>query len=514
MSSQERLRAASARARRALHGALLLLVAGACTPAVTTVSPAATLRFLLINDVYVADTAADGSGGVARAAALRDSLAKQGPAVFVLAGDFLSPSLLSKWYSGRQMLDALNAAKLDYVTFGNHEWELSQDTLLSRISHSRFRWTLANCTRSDGSPFPGVSRWDTATVGGIKVGYFGVTVAGDYPRYVRCTDADSAAHSAIAALAGAGAQLIVGITHQNLETDSALLAREPRLDLILGGHEHEWHNISVNGRYVVKADANARTAQVVTVSRLAGGFLERTRLDTLSPAVGLDAATQSVVDRWQDSLRKRLGSERLIAHASAPLEGRDAASRFRESSLGDLVTDAMRVGTGSDVALITSGTMRIDQVLPAGAITNYELESIFLFADESHVLTFPITGKRLRELLEHSFSDGVWGHGGFAQVSGIRFDYSLAQPSGQRIVGPIRMLDGSTLDDARVVRLSFGYFPACLGGDRYQVPEAAEACKAVASTPRTVDLVTRYLTTSLGGNVNPPPADRMTKLDR
>lgn len=501
-------------ARGILQAALFLCLAAACTPSVTVVGSAAPLRFLLINDVYVADTAADGSGGVARAATLRESLAKQGPVVFVLAGDFLSPSLLSKWYSGRQMLDALNAAKLDYVTFGNHEWELRQDTLESRIAHSRFRWTSANCTRADGTSFPGVSRWDTTTIGDLKVGFFGTTLQGDYSRYVRCTDADSAAHYAIASLVGAGARFIVGITHQNVETDSALLAREPRLNLILGGHEHEWHDVSVGGHHVVKADANARTAQIVTVSPESGAFLQSTRLDTLSRAAGLDAATQSVVDRWQDSLRKRLGPERVIAHANAPLEGRDLASRFRESSLGDLVTDAMRIGTGSDVALLTSGTMRIDQVLPAGAITNYELESILLFADESHVVTFPITGKRLRELLEHSVSDGVWGHGGFAQVSGIRFEYSLAQPSAQRIIGPIRMLDGSTLDDARVVRLSFGAFPACLGGDKYQVPEAAETCKAVASTPRTVDLLTRYFVADLGGKVNPPPADRMINRGR
>jgi 5'-nucleotidase/UDP-sugar diphosphatase len=496
-------------ARRILRASLLLYLTAACTPSVTVTGSAAPIRFLLINDVYVADTAADGSGGVARAAALRNSLAKQGPVVFALAGDFLSPSLLSKWYSGRQMLDALNAAQLDYVTFGNHEWELRQDTLESRIVHSRFRWTSANCTRTDGSSFPGVSRWDTTTIGGVKVGFFGTTLQGDYSRYVRCTDADSAAHSAIGSLIATGAQFIVGITHQNLETYSALLVREPRLDLILGGHEHEWHDVSVGGRHVVKADANARTAQVVTVSPVGGQFLQSARLDTLSRTVGLDIGTQRVIDGWQDSLRKRLGPERTIAHATAPIEGRDLASRFRESSLGDLVTDAIRIGTKSDVALLTSGTMRIDQVLPAGAMTNYELESIFLFADESHVVTFAITGKRVRELLEHSFSDGVWGHGGFAQLSGLHLDYSLARPSGQRISGPIRLLDGGILDDARIIQLSFGAFPACLGGDRYQVPEAAGACKAVASTPRTVDLLTHYLVTDLGGKVTPPPADRM-----
>ena len=68
------------------------------------------VRFLSINDVYVADTLADDRGGLARVATVRKRLADQGPIVFVLAGDVLSPSLTSKYYRGRQMIEAMNAA--------------------------------------------------------------------------------------------------------------------------------------------------------------------------------------------------------------------------------------------------------------------------------------------------------------------------------------------------------------------------------------------------------------------
>ena len=99
-----------------------------------------------INDVYVADTLSDGQGGLARVATVRNRLADQGPVLFVLAGDLLSPSLLSKYYGGRQMVEALNAAKLDYATFGNHEFELELDTLVARIEASTFNWLSSNCT--------------------------------------------------------------------------------------------------------------------------------------------------------------------------------------------------------------------------------------------------------------------------------------------------------------------------------------------------------------------------------
>ena len=64
----------------------------ACSAATTPAPVTQPLRFLLINDVYFGDTLRDGSGGLARVASLRDSLAKTGPVTFVLAGDFPASS--------------------------------------------------------------------------------------------------------------------------------------------------------------------------------------------------------------------------------------------------------------------------------------------------------------------------------------------------------------------------------------------------------------------------------------
>ncbi|HEU4953683.1 MAG TPA: metallophosphoesterase, partial [Gemmatimonadales bacterium] len=128
-------------------GALGLGLAAACMPGPKPPAPLKPVRLLLINDVYVADTLNDGSGGLARVATVRQRLADQGPILFVLAGDVLSPSLLSKYYGGRQMVEALNAAQLDYATFGNHEFELPRDTLVARIAESNFHWISSNCTQ-------------------------------------------------------------------------------------------------------------------------------------------------------------------------------------------------------------------------------------------------------------------------------------------------------------------------------------------------------------------------------
>ncbi|HUQ46663.1 MAG TPA: 5'-nucleotidase C-terminal domain-containing protein [Gemmatimonadaceae bacterium] len=488
------------------------ILLAACTTTQAPTPANAPLRFLLINDVYFGDTVRDGTAGLARVAALRDSLATTGPATFVLAGDFLSPSLLSKWYRGEQMIQELNAAKVDRVTFGNHEFELDRDTLISRVANSRFKWTSANCMMAEGTPFPGVSRWDTSTISGAKVGVFGITLVSDYRRYVKCSNADSAAHVAIAELKGAGAEVIYGLTHQTKEADSLLMLREPDINFILGGHEHEWHRIILGGRRLIKADANSRTAQLLTLTRTSTGWAQTDELIKIDKKLPFDPATQKVVSAWNDSIVKRLGPERVIATTEFPIDGRDAVNRARESALGDLVTDAMRIGTGSDAAIMNSGTMRIDDVLDPGPITNYQLESIFLFADETRIMTFPITGARLREVLEHGVAEGSVGKGPYLQVSGLKYTWDHRKPTGSRIVGDIRKTDGTVIKATDTIRLSMNVYPACEGGDGYVVPEAKPSCDARANTPRAVDLVLKHVTQNPGGKVQTPPAGRVTRM--
>jgi 5'-nucleotidase len=462
-----------------------------------------------VNDVYVADTMADGSGGLARVATVRQRLADQGPVLFVLAGDVLSPSLLSKYYNGRQMVEAFNAARLDYATFGNHEFELPLDTLELRIAESHFKWISSNCSRADGTPFPKVLPWDTLRVSGHKVGLFGLTLVGNYRKAYRCTDPDSAAHRAIDTLTALGADLVVAITHQTIEADRDLLSHESHLDLILGGHEHEWHDSVVSGRHVVKADANSRTAQFVTLWGSKGEWRQAVGLVKMDNRLPDDTAVAAVVDRWQDSLRSRLGPERSLGRTSVAIDARDEIGRRRESMLGDLVADAMRAGTGADVAVLNAGTLRLDDVIRPGPLSNYQLESIFLFADETRVLTVPLTGARLRDILEHGVADGSLGKGGFLQVSGLSFTFDPAAPSGKRLVGDVRRPSGGAIGAADTLRVAIPVYPACDGGDGYDVPEAAGACGDRGSAPRAADLLMKYVGDSLRGVVAAPPAGRI-----
>ena len=85
-----------------------------------------------MNDVYQLEPM-NGRGGLARVATLVRGLRAQTPqTLFVLAGDTLSPSILSTIFQGRQMVEVWNAIGLDAAVFGNHEFDFGPALLRIR----------------------------------------------------------------------------------------------------------------------------------------------------------------------------------------------------------------------------------------------------------------------------------------------------------------------------------------------------------------------------------------------
>ena len=492
--------------------------AGRAPRAATGSADGAMVRMLLVNDVYVTDTLRDGTGGLYRVAALRDSIerASGSRVLFVLAGDVLSPSVLGKWYGGAQMVDGFNAARLDLATIGNHEFDGSRANLVARLGESRFPWLSGNCGEADGSPFPGVRGWDTLRVNNVKVGIFGTTVVRDYPAYVQCRDADSSTTALVDTLVAQQADLVVGLTHRFIFEDSATLHTELRLQAILGGHEHDGRRMLYDGRLLVKAVSNSRTAVLVTFRTVRGTWQVSDQSFEIGRGMREDSVTLASVQRWRDTLTRRIGPDRVLGIAPEPINAVDSISK-RESRFGNMITDGMRAGTGADVAMINSGALRFDDVMAAGPITRHMIEGIFLFADETRAVTFPITGARLRELLEVGVGRGGLGGGPYPQVSGVRFSVDARRPSGSRVVGDLRRDDGRVIGAAEIIRVTFVTYPACRSGDGYRIPEAADACARIVadptSAPRTVDLVLQHLE-RMNGRIVAPLEGRVTRLDR
>lgn len=78
------------------------------------------LKIIQINDVYKLDWLP-----YYKACKEKESLNFDGVVIGALPGDFLSPSALSSLDRGASMVDCLNLAGMDYVSFGKNPFFLS-----------------------------------------------------------------------------------------------------------------------------------------------------------------------------------------------------------------------------------------------------------------------------------------------------------------------------------------------------------------------------------------------------
>ena len=421
-------------------------------------APGPGFTILQINDTYkIEGLRAGAEGGLARVRTLRRQLEGEGRPVLVLhAGDFLFPSVMSKYLKGVPMVEALNLLDGDagfderlFVTPGNHEFDNPDPQLLfDRIAQSRFTWVSSNlkvrapgeaAVRPLGDSFPNVKDHVVLELGGIRVGIFSVTLDDQTRPWVEY-GYDRATRKAtlgrvLDALASAGAEFVVGLTHQEVGEDE-WLAHEfgDRIDWIVGGHEHVALTRKVGRTTITKADADAKSAYRIDVRRIAESGHELVATGTL---VELGAAMPVDPDMVREvasslvtlarTVEEQTGRRLLdvVATTEHLLEGTEPAIRGRETALGDFLCDILRERLGTDLALVNGGAIRVNDDVPAGGnLRVYELEGIFYYDDRPVV--FAITGRELLDLLRESVSQATLGHGRFLQVSGLRFRYHVA----------------------------------------------------------------------------------------
>src|SRR5262249_12367197 len=140
--------------------------------------PPERLTILQFNDHYILEPVDARRGGMARIATLVSRARAESPhTVLALAGDTISPSVMSAYLQGTQMIGAWNQLGLDVATFGNHEFDFGPAILQQRVRESRFVWLSANVLdRATGQPFGGARGEYLLERGRVTVGLFGLTL--------------------------------------------------------------------------------------------------------------------------------------------------------------------------------------------------------------------------------------------------------------------------------------------------------------------------------------------------
>ncbi|MDO8333911.1 MAG: 5'-nucleotidase C-terminal domain-containing protein [Nitrosomonas sp.] len=325
----------------------------------------------------------------------------------------------------------MNHFGLNYATFGSHEFDIKENQFKQRLQEAKFTWISSNVLNADGRSLSNVHQnliipfTDKKSGKSFKIDIFGLTLTTNKPDYISYTDPLTTAGNQVRQLAKT-ADFIIALTHQTMDDDIQLLQAYPQIGLLLGGHEHtNFQNWRGNFTPLLKADANVRSVYVIDIYYHLQ--TEKTEIkptfvpinDTLTE----DTTVKAVVDQWMkiafDAFREQgFQPEQVVAITKEPLDGLASNVRNTSTNLTQLIAQSMlRAYPDTDLSIYNSGSIRIDDILPVGNITVYDVIRILPFG--GNVQLASIKGHLLIKILNQGIANT--GTGGFLQSANTQY---------------------------------------------------------------------------------------------
>ncbi|MGI8619860.1 MAG: bifunctional metallophosphatase/5'-nucleotidase [Gemmatimonadaceae bacterium] len=453
---------------------LLALAGAACAPqgAISATSPMGPfLRIIGTNDFHGAlEPRADSAGvqlggGAYVAAAIRAAAAECAPRCEVLlldGGDMFQGTPASNSAYGKPVVELYNELGYAAAALGNHEFDWGIDTLRARMRDARFNILGANVRYADGRDVEWIPNDTIVVRGRARVGIIGLstqqtptTTRPQNVAHLRFVDPAPVVDAHTRSLRARGATHVVVVGHVGGQCgttcegeifDLARAITEP-VDAIVSGHSHSRLDTTVNGVPIVQARSSGRAIDVLDVP-FAGSSPARGEVrPVLTAQITPDKAAAAIVARWTALVADEFS--RPVAVLPERLSGGGA-----QYSLGNLIADAQRAATGTDVAVMNSGGIRAD--LASGQITYGQIFEVQPF--DNTLVRVTMAGSDLRKYLQQIVARGRPN----AHVSGASIVYSGDSGGAGRI--DTLLVAGRPVDDAASYTVSINDFMAA-GGD-------------------------------------------------
>ncbi|MEK7486927.1 MAG: 5'-nucleotidase C-terminal domain-containing protein [Planctomycetota bacterium] len=402
---------------------------------------------------------------------VRQDNQKQNITTFLFyAGDLLQGTVMSTVFQGEPDIQILNMMNVDAGCPGNHELDFGFETMLKICREDNlFPIVCTNLyeeTTISGTgnylyhrPLPSFvvlekEKIRLAVIGAITPDAKWTTHPKNVQNLIFTNPVLEVA--GIAEHMNDKVDMVVVVSHCGKELDRDI-AKQPGVDLVIGGHDHVLLDPPEKiglvpvcqagdyGDYLGRIDFRLEKGQPV--------FLQN-RFYPITEELPEDEIVAGIVARYAGKLSSKLGQ--VIGKTLVPLDGERAHIRWDETNLGNLIADSMRVITKAEIALINSGGIRAS--IQEGPITIDQVYQVLPFSNT--LVTGYYQGSQILEMLNRSVSFPQGSeNGAFLQVSGITFEIVDCKP--QNI-----LIGNESLQLTKKYKVAITDFMAA-GGDGY-----------------------------------------------
>lgn len=478
------------------------------------------------------DAAGECFGGIARLKTIIDDTRakyEDGNSLLLSAGDNFQGSLYYTTYKSKVVSDFFNQMGFDVVATGNHEFDDGPEEFLKFIEAAEFPIIGGNFDVTKDEGLRGKIKGSfVIEVGGEKIGIIGATTE-DTPEIASVGDVEfhdviQYVRGASEALDAAGVNKIILLSHIGYTIDQQVAASLPLVDVIVGGHSHTLLSNTAEGAagpYPTMVTNPVGIEVPVVQANQYGKYLgdiaitwddEGNVIKAEGEPYLIDASVAANED-FKSQLETLLGpieemTSQVIGSTTDKLEGAREVCRVQECSMGNLLADAIldRVADqGATIAFQNGGGIRAS--IDAGEITVGDVLTVLPFSNT--LATVQISGADVIEALENGVSDIENGAGRFAQVAGLKYTYTLANPVGDRVSDVLVKGEGDTWvpidEEATYTIVTNNYVRG--GGDGFGT--FAEGENPYDFGPPLEQVVAEYIA-KLGGEYTPYTDGRIT----
>ena len=397
-------------------------------------------------------------GGLDRVATVVKAIRADRPDALLLdGGDTWQGSLTALRTNGQDMVNAMNLLGVDAMT-AHWEFTLGLDRVTEIIENElNFPFLGANIFDAEWDE-PAYEPYRMFERGGVRVAVIGqafpyMPIANPgwmFPGLSFGIRQERMAE-VVAEARGAGAELVVVLSHNGFDVDRKLAGDVPGIDVILTGHTHDAlpEPVLVGKTHLVASGSH-------------GKFVSRLDLDVRDGE--LKGVNHKLIPIFSDVIAPDPEMAALIETERAPYEaelteviGQTESLLFRRGNFNgtwdDLICDALLEEREAEIAL-SPGFRWGASLIPGADITR---EDIYNATAMSYPNAYRIemTGEMLHIVLE-DVADNLFNPnpyfqqgGDMVRVGGMGYRIDIAKPQGQRITGMTLLKTGEPIDPTR-----------------------------------------------------------------
>lgn len=349
-------------------------------------------------------------GGAARHSYFYKQVRKEKLNTLILdSGDIFQGSIYYQMFKGKLTADILKILKYDAIALGNHEFDRGIKELKILIKKSKTQFLSANIDFSDKELQKLVKPYIIKEFEGRKVLIIGVTT----PTLNNLSNSDGVTiyepSSIVRTIISENnnVDMIILISHCGYEIDKQIALENPKIDIILGGHNHllferpiatgnvEIINSGEFGVYVsdVDYDINPRLGEHNSINKFSSVLID--------DGIKSDIVVQKKIEKANKKIEKL--KQTVLSKTILTLIGEQTEIEKKQTNLGRLILKSMVYENPYDFVMVNSGSIRINRNL-TGTITLVDAMEILPF--DNKVISGKLQGKYLKEILRYGRLEG------------------------------------------------------------------------------------------------------------